>query len=58
MSKESSNLVDSPVKTVSKTAVSIVPSLENNEPEFPVLSDKKFQQFHKFFPAIFQGVKG
>ena len=50
MSKESSNLVDYPGKTVLFMVQQIAPSFKNKEPEIPAQSDNKFQQLSEQFP--------
>ena len=50
MSKESSNLVNYPGKTVLFIVQQIAPSFKNKEPEIPAQSDNKFQQLSEQFP--------
>ena len=50
MSKESSNLVDYPGKTVLFIVQQFAPSFKNKEPEIPAQSDNKFQQLSEQFP--------
>ena len=58
MSKEISNLVEFPGKTVWIIAQQIVPSFKNSEPEIPVVSEQFPATSTQTYSTIFQQQQG